>query len=58
MSRPLLYVHLAKLEESGFVAGHHEFTPDGKALKPYRAVPFSATLDPAALVAAVEASPN
>lgn len=57
MSRALLYMHLAKLEEAGFVTGHHELTEDGKALKLFRAVPFTTTLDLAALVAAVEASP-
>lgn len=56
MSRALLYMHLAKLEEAGFVTGHHELTDDGKALKLFQAVPFSRTLDLATLVAAVAAS--
>lgn len=58
MSRALLYMHLAKLEEAGFVTGHHELTEDGKALKLFRAVPFTTTLDLPTLVAAVAASPN
>ncbi|CAN5340471.1 hypothetical protein BH11ACT4_BH11ACT4_24470 [soil metagenome] len=58
MSRALLYMHLAKLEEAGFVTGHHELTEDGKALKLFQAVPFTTTLDLATLVAAVEASPT
>jgi DNA-binding transcriptional ArsR family regulator len=58
MSRALLYMHLAKLEEAGFVTGHHELTDDGKALKFFAAVPFSSTLDLAAVVAAVAASPT
>jgi DNA-binding transcriptional ArsR family regulator len=58
MSRALLYMHLAKLEEAGFVTGHHELTEDGKALKFFQAVPFAKTLDLATLVAAVAASPN
>ena len=57
MSRALLYMHLAKLEEAGFVTGHHELTEDGKALKFFTAVPFSSTIDLATLVSAVEASP-
>lgn len=57
MSRALLYMHLAKLEEAGFVVGHHELTHDGKALKFFRALPFTKVLDLAALVAAVEQSP-
>lgn len=57
MSRALLYMHLTKLEEAGFVIGHHELTVDGKALKLFQAVPFDTTLDLATLVAAVAASP-
>jgi DNA-binding transcriptional ArsR family regulator len=56
MSRALLYMHLAKLEEAGFVTGHHELTHDGKALKLFQAVPFAKNLDLATLVAAAEAS--
>ena len=56
MSRALLYMHLAKLEEAGFVTGHHELTEDGKALKFFTAVQFSSTIDLATLVAAVAAS--
>jgi len=58
MSRALLYMHLAKLEEAGFVTGHHELTEDGKALKLFEAVPFATTLDLATLVAAVASSPK
>jgi predicted transcriptional regulator len=57
MSRALLYMHLAKLEEAGFVTGHHELTEDGKALKLFTAAPFTQALDLATVVAAVEASP-
>lgn len=35
MSRQLLYLHLAKLEEAGFIAGVADVAPDGKALKLY-----------------------
>lgn len=58
MSRALLYMHLAKLEEAGFVTGHHELTEDGKALKLFTAAPFAQSLDLATIVAAVEASPK
>ncbi|MEP6479980.1 MAG: winged helix-turn-helix domain-containing protein [Rhodoglobus sp.] len=57
MSRALLYMHLAKLEEAGFVTGHYELTDDGKALKFFAAVPFSSTIDLATLDAAVAESP-
>jgi len=56
MSRALLYMHLAKLEESGFVAGHHELSDDGKALKLFEVVPFRVTVTPALLARAVALS--
>ena len=54
MSRALLYMHLAKLEEAGFVTGHLELSEDGKALKFFETVPFTITITPAVIVAAVE----
>ena len=33
MSRPLLYMHLDKLEKAGLVAGQLELSGDGKAMK-------------------------
>lgn len=54
MSRALLYMHLAKLEEAGFVAGHLELSDDGKALKFFEAVPFEISVTPAVIVAAVQ----
>jgi DNA-binding transcriptional ArsR family regulator len=36
ISRPLLYLHLRKLEEAGLVSGHLELSDDGKAMKVYR----------------------
>ncbi|MGV8851796.1 MAG: ArsR/SmtB family transcription factor [Rhodoglobus sp.] len=56
MSRPLLDVHLAKFEESGFVAGHHELSDDGKALELFEVVPFRVTVTPALLAKAVSQS--
>lgn len=54
MSRALLYMHLTRLEEAGFVAGHLELSPDGKALKYFEVVPFSITIDAPTIVAAVD----
>ncbi len=54
MSRPLLYMHLAKLEEAGFVIGHLELSDDGKALKFFESVPFDISVTPAVIVAAVK----
>ncbi len=40
MSRPLLYMHLDKLEKAGLVTGHLELSADGKAMKYLQLVPF------------------
>jgi len=40
MSRPLLYMHLDKLEKAGFVVGQLELSEDGKAMKYYELAPF------------------
>jgi DNA-binding transcriptional ArsR family regulator len=40
MSRPLLYMHLDKLEKAGMVAGHLELSDDGKAMKYFELAPF------------------
>ncbi|MEP6481482.1 MAG: winged helix-turn-helix domain-containing protein [Rhodoglobus sp.] len=57
MSRALLYMHLSKLEEAGFITGRLELSDDGKALKYFEPVPFKKTIDLATLVAAVAATP-
>ena len=56
MSRPLLYMHLTRLEEAGFVRGRHELGADGKALKYYDVEPFDVRLTPAVVAAAIAAS--
>lgn len=56
MSRALLYMHLTKLEEAGFVTGHLELGMDGKALKFYEVAPFSLLVDLPAIVAAVQST--
>lgn len=45
MSRQLLYLHLAKLEEAGFVSGVADIAPDGKALKLYSLKEFDLHLN-------------
>jgi DNA-binding transcriptional ArsR family regulator len=40
MSRPLLYMHLNKLEQAGLVTGQLELSESGKAMKYYELVPF------------------
>ncbi|CAN5383950.1 winged helix-turn-helix domain-containing protein [soil metagenome] len=56
MSRALLYMHLQRLEEAGFIAGRFELSDDGKALKLFEIVPFHISLDLAAIVAAVNST--
>jgi len=52
MSRPLLYLHLRKLELAGLIAGQLELSADGKAMKFYDVVPFDVRLGPAVFVKA------
>jgi len=40
MSRPLLYMHLDRLEKAGLVHGSLELSDDGKAMKYFELVPF------------------
>ena len=40
MSRPLLYLHLQKLEAAGIIRGSLELSSDGKAMKYFNLVPF------------------
>ena len=53
MSRPLLHLHLQKLEAAGLVAGSLELSEDGKAMKYFDVTPFALTLTPAAIAIAV-----
>ena len=40
ISRPLLYMHLDRLEKAGIVTGHLELSEDGKAMKYFELAPF------------------
>jgi len=53
ISRPLLQVHLRKLEAAGLVTGRTELSQDGRALKYYGINPFAIELTPEAVEAAV-----
>jgi DNA-binding transcriptional ArsR family regulator len=44
ISRPLLYMHLDRLEKAGLVTGHLELSEDGKAMKYYELAPFELRL--------------
>lgn len=52
ISRPLLHLHLAKLEEAGLVTSQLELSPDGKALNFFAVSDFAITLTPEAVAAA------
>ena len=58
ISRPLLYVHLQRLEAAGYLTGRLELSADGKALKYFEVVPFTLTLSPAVIVAVVGSQPD
>ena len=52
ISRPLLQVHLKRLERAGLVSAHLELSGDGKAMKFYGVRPFVVHLTPQALARA------
>ena len=52
ISRPLLQVHLRKLEAAGLVSAHLELSEDGKAMKYYEVNSFILTLTPESIAAA------
>jgi predicted transcriptional regulator len=56
ISRPLLYMHLDRLEKADLITGHLELSEDGKAMKYFELVPFELTLTPEIITEAVRAS--
>jgi predicted transcriptional regulator len=54
ISRPLLHLHLQRLEEAGLVTSKLELSADGKALNFFEVAQFAVMLDPHAITAAVE----
>jgi DNA-binding transcriptional ArsR family regulator len=55
MSRPLLYMHLDRLEKAGLVTGQLELSEDGKAMKYFDLVPFELRLTAETITEAVQA---
>ena len=53
MNRPLLYMHLQRLEAAGLVVGTLETARDGSSVKYFELVPFALVLTPEAITAAV-----
>lgn len=58
MSRPLLYLHLEKLERAKLVASHLSISPEGKALKWFEVCDFEINLSPEAIAAVADTDPN
>jgi DNA-binding transcriptional ArsR family regulator len=54
LSRPLLYMHLEKLEAAGLVQGALELSQDGKAMKYYELTDFDIRLSAATIAAAMK----
>ena len=54
ISRPLLHLHLQKLEEAGLVTSKLELSDDGKALNYFEVAKFDFELTPAAIVKAAK----
>ena len=52
ISRPLLHLHLQKLEETGLVTSQLELSTDGKALNYFQVADFVLDLTPAAIAEA------
>jgi predicted transcriptional regulator len=52
ISRPLLHMHLQRLEVAGLVVGSLELSENGKAMKYFEVVPIAVTLTPATIAAA------
>jgi DNA-binding transcriptional ArsR family regulator len=46
LSRPLVHMHLQRLEAAGLVSGRLELSDDGKAMKFFEVTPFAIHLTP------------
>jgi DNA-binding transcriptional ArsR family regulator len=53
LSRPLVHMHLQRLEAAGLVSGRLELSDDGKAMKFFEVTPFAIHLTPELVVEAV-----
>jgi ArsR family transcriptional regulator len=52
ISRPLLYMHLRRLENAGLVSGKMELSEDGKAMNYFEVTPFALHLSPESIATA------
>lgn len=58
IGRPLLHMHLQRLEAAGLVAGKLELSDGGKAMKYFELTPFTYTLTPEVVAAAARTLPD
>ena len=54
VSRPLVHMHLQRLEAVGLITGSLELSEDGKAMKYYEVTDFALRLTPSTLAEAAE----
>lgn len=54
MSRPLVHLHLNRLESAGLVQGQLELSRDGKAMRFYEVSPFALLLTPERIATAAQ----
>lgn len=54
IGRPLLHMHLQRLEAAGLVTSRLELSEDGKAMRYVEVAPFLLDVSPAGIAAAVE----
>ena len=52
LSRPLVHMHLQRLEAAGLVTGQLELSEEGKAMKFFAVTPFDLRLTPASIAEA------
>lgn len=57
LSRPLVHMHLKRLEDAGLIRGHLELSRDGKAMKYFEIVPFDLQVNPAIVRDALALAP-
>jgi DNA-binding transcriptional ArsR family regulator len=55
LSRPLVYMHLERLEKAGLISGRLELSSDGKAMKYISLEPFELNLTVDTIIAALRA---
>lgn len=58
ISRPLLHLHLQKLEAAGLVSSKLELSPEGKALNYFEVTRFAIEITPASISKAIATLPT